>query len=519
MIKKNKNIFKTVFTLVFGTAVLFSCEAEPDNLGSQFFQNGAEGTEASYDIVIFNNSHNDTIKSDEEKIVEATLGAFDEPVFGKQKSAYVTQVRLASYNPDFGTNPEVDSVVLQLKPFFQTAADSVKTTTYEDVTYEGNAAKKVLTTYPVKKYGKAKLGGTATSLTLNVHAVNDFLESYLSDVYSNRQVALGMLLGTKTFDGNLRAIKITKKTDNAELFSRDPGLRISLDKDYFQTNLINKKGSMELNDAASFIRFFKGLRISVAEDDGYLFNFNPNEITGTVYYKYDKTENGTTSRPQSSFSLDLGSSNVHFNQIEYTRPSSFTTAMASSNKITGDPKIYLQGMGGPGAEVKIPAAVIAQLKDLYNTQKIGILSAKIKLYTDASSWNNTYAKPTTFATLFKEVSTASGSPTTAYTFLDDLFAFQYSSFFRLINAVDLNKNPAYYEISITQSLRNMIEKESTSDKSITLDVGDFRNGNASFLGTNFTTRAYTPNRVVLVGTDPSNTQYKAQLKVIYSKKQ
>ena len=88
----------------------------------------------------------------------------------------------------------------------------------------------------------------------------------------------------------------------------------------------------------------------------------------------------------------------------------------------------------------------------------------------------------------------------------------------MVNAVDLEKNPAYYEVNITQSIKNMIEKESTTDKLITLDVGEFRSGTTGLLGKDFTTRAYSPNRIVLVGSVPSNTQYKAQLKVIYSKK-
>jgi hypothetical protein len=65
-------------------------------------------------------------------LVNATLGAFDESNFGMQKSSYVTQVRLNSYNPDFGTNAKVDSVVLEMKPLYQTATDSVKTNTVDD---------------------------------------------------------------------------------------------------------------------------------------------------------------------------------------------------------------------------------------------------------------------------------------------------------------------------------------------------------------------------------------------------
>lgn len=518
MIKKNQNIFKLFFILFIGATLIIACEPEADELGSQFFQNGtAQGTETNYDVVIYNNNHQDTIQTNADRIIEGTLGAFDEANFGMQKSSYVTQVRLGAYNPDFGTNPVVDSVVLQMKPLYYTATDSVKTATYEDYIYpDGNVpAKKVITTYPIKKYGKAKLNGSTTQFTINVHEVGQFLDSYQTEVFSNKQVALGALLGTKTFDGNLRAIRITKDSDNSELFNREAGLRIALDKNFFQTNIINKKGSFELKDAASFIRYFKGMRISVAENDGYIFNFSPNEITAVIYYKYDKTENNTTTRTQTTYSLDLGSSNAHFNLLEYNRSSAFTSAMNNINKVTGDPKIYLQGMGGPGAEIKIPASTVAQLKNLYNTQKIGILSAKIRLYTDASVWTKSYAKPSTFSVLFKEID---ANNKIATSLLNDLTAFQYSGMYKMVNSVDLDKNPAYYEIGVTQTLKNMIEKESTTDKYITLEVGEFRSSSSGLLGKNYTTRAYTPNRIVLVGSDPANTQYKAQLKVLYSKK-
>jgi hypothetical protein len=56
---------------------------------------------------------------------------------------------------------------------------------------------------------------------------------------SNKQVASS--LGTKTFDGYLKAIKITKDSDNSELFSRDAGLRIPLDADFFSKKLLIKK--------------------------------------------------------------------------------------------------------------------------------------------------------------------------------------------------------------------------------------------------------------------------------------
>ena len=520
MIKEIQNIFRLFFILFSGAAITVACESEPDELGMQFFQNGtAQGTEESFDVVAYNVYNNDALEADNDRLSEATLGAFDEPNFGMQKSSYVTQVRLSSYDPDFGANAVVDSVVLQMKPLYQTATDSVVTKTYEDYIHPDNiAAKKVVSSYPIKKYGKAK-----RNFTINVHEVTDFLYSTETNFYSNQQVNTGTLLGTKSFDGFIRSIKITKDSDNSELFSRDAGLRIPLDKDFFQSKIIDKKGSFELKDVASFIRHFRGLKLSVVENDGYIFSFNPNELSAIIYYKYDKTENNTTTRTQGSYTLDLGSSNVHFNQIQYNRSNTFVNHVPSTPNTSGDAKLFLQGMGGPGAEVVIPDAIIAKLKNLYKNEKAGLLSAKIRLYSDEVLWNNSYAKPDTFATLVKTIGTDN---TTTFSFFPDKDIFAFSGVYKMVNAVDLNKNPAYYEIGITQFIKNIVEKEE-ANKPITINVGSFQTSSTTggLLGTDYTTKAYAPQRIVLVGTDPSidanpnpsNTKY-AQLKVIYSKK-
>lgn len=77
-----------------------------------------------------------------------------------------------------------------------------------------------------------------------------------------------------------------------------------------------------------------------------MMSFDPNGITTTIYYKYDKTENSTVTRTSSSFTLNLGSSNVHFNQIQYNRSSAFNDVISSINTTNGDAKLYVQGMGG-----------------------------------------------------------------------------------------------------------------------------------------------------------------------------
>jgi hypothetical protein len=184
--------------------------------------------------------------------------------------------------------------------------------------------------------------------------------------------------------------------------------------------------------------------------------------------------------------------------------------------ILGDTKLFLQGMGGPGAEILIPDATIAQLKNLYKNEKVGLLSAKIRLYSDGSLWNNSYSKPDTFTPVVKTVDTDNK---VTYSFFPDKDVFAYSGVYKMVKGVDLDKNPAYYEISITQFVKNIIEKEE-ANKPISINIGSFQTSSSTgaLLGTEYTTKAYTPNRIVLVGSDANNTQYKAQLKIIYSKK-
>ena len=506
-----KKLIKIAGSMAIGGLILMSCESEADNLGAQFFQDGVAGTEAEYDLVAYNVNNNDTIRTDAARLQSATLGAFNEPVFGLQKSSYVSQIRLSQYDPDFGDNPVLDSAVMVIKPIY--AADSVTTTTLEDYTHTGDvAAKKVVSTYPVTKYGKTKIGGK-TTFNINVHEVTDFLASNDAKIFSNKTVNTGALIGSKVFTGDVNSIKITRDSDNSDLFTRDVSLRIPMDSTFFSNKIIAKEDGVELTDAASFIRYFRGIRVSVEENDGYIFSFGPNDMALTLYYKNDKVENGETTRESHTYTMDLGSSNIRFNQIAYDRSGSqLATALASSNAETGDPKIFMQGMGGPGMGLRIPAETVAAIKDMYANEKIGIVSAKLRFYTDTDLWNNAYKKPDYFTVKQKDL----------YSYLVDMEAF-FGTFYNLVKPYDLDKNPAYYDIGITKTFKEVIEKEATNHDFI-LNVGNYTyDVNGNLLGSyyddsqNYNTRSYTPFRAVMVGTDPANER-RPKLRIIYGKK-
>lgn len=488
-----KKIKLFLFSLFFGS-IAVGCNSDADDLGLQFFENNeAQGEQAAYDLVAYNVNNNDVVRSDSYSLKKATLGVFSESQFGMQKSAYVTQVRLSKYAPDFGTNPVVDSVVLEIKPQYDATTKAITTT---NVTHEGQAAKQTLTKYEAVKYGNP-----ATTMNIDVHEITTDLGAVGTEILSNSTVATsGVPLGTKAFSGNVYAVSINKTSDNTVLLTREAGVRIKLDKVHFQTKIANKSGATELSNESNFINYFKGLKISVQGIDGYLINFAPDQVTMTMYYTYGDASD----RKEGTYSFNLASPNVHFSQISYNRSTIFNNVMAGIDRTNGDPLLYMQGMGGPGAGIKIPENAIEALKTLRRDKRAAIVSAKIRLYTDTSVWNNSYTKPDNFL-VKKEGETD---------FIADIKAMLYNNNFKLVTAYATNANPSYYDVNITKTVKDIVEQGQEA-KDIILNIGSYlTNYNGALVSEDYNTNVYTPNRAVFVGTN-SVSQYRPRLLVTY----
>ncbi|WP_426477300.1 DUF4270 family protein [Chryseobacterium sp. CBSDS_008] len=541
-----KRTFAMLLLAIFGSTFLYNCEPDPDSLGEQLFNgDAAQGNEISYPVIAYNYNNNDSIRSDAARLISGlsesgaastvgVLGAFTENQFGMQRASYVTQLRMPVDNYDFnGANPKVDSVVLVVRPpantttntyFFE--SDSLKTNTFDksDFPVDGVATAVSIEkkTYPVRKYGK--IGGASKSMKINVHEVTTFLDAN-DDKYkrSNAPVTTGELLGSGVFNGNISSVSITKKSDNSVVFTGNLGFRMKLSNtDFFQTHILDKKGKPELQDAANFIRYFKGIKISVDETDKYLYQFSPNDLQLIMYYKYDKTDNGTTTRPQTSLSFNLGSANAHIGLYEYDRTgSAAATALAGSNPSEGDARLFVQGMGGPSVVMKIKNETIADLKKIYVEKKAGILSAKIRVYVDPATWKNTGSTEDRRFTLLTNPMTTN---------LIDYSALKFTS--DLTNGLGLyyyKENPGYYDFVVTKTIKDLVEEKKEKvdeveqlipNKPLIITAGTFAaNPTGALLGVRNTTRAFDMNRIILTGVDKTNTNAKRiQLMVTYGTK-
>lgn len=154
----------------------------------------------------------------------------------------------------------------------------------------------------------------------------------------------------------------------------NPGIRIPLDPQFFQENLLDKEGSTELLSQANFANFLRGIHISAETiDEEILFLFNlatqqnaANPANITITYEYDDVNTNDTSDDDSddtieqverdftlSFLIDNGGV-VIGNAVNTLINEDFPPSVAD-NLDTGSnaSRIFLKGGSGALAEIAL----------------------------------------------------------------------------------------------------------------------------------------------------------------------
>ncbi len=90
----------------------------------------------------------------------------------------------------------------------------------------------------------------------------------------------------------------TEDVDESETFTKlQPGIRVALNNEFFQNNILDKEGDSELISQSNFTDFIRGLHFSIVDETGndvmFMFDLKSSNITMTYSYtNYDT--NGTT---------------------------------------------------------------------------------------------------------------------------------------------------------------------------------------------------------------------------------
>jgi len=536
--------FVVAITVCATALLVFSCENDVNEIGSGIF-NGASSNIYYADVVSYN-TNNDSIRSDEQVLQTGILGVYEEPVFGRVKARFYSQARIGILNPDFGDNPKMDSVILNIPVFYKTGEDDITVDTTYVYLPEGQEPSDTATIRIKRTYKLDSIYGNAdTPITLRVKEVSKYMQSQDSIHYSNPALAncqgcdninnietFPEILGTLPITKNIVTFQ-TKKLNEPDTELPSVVYKIKLDKDYFEQKFIGNEGSSDMSDQASFIRnFFRGIEISVEEDQGFLFNFQPNSPSFSLmmYYNYDKTnaegevenQNGALPLYFTSYWSSSPGYNVQVNQFEHSnRSSEFVNAYTQPNTVEGDSRLYLSGMDGTKTIIKINQEELNEIRQHVENDGWAIVGAELNLSLDDSyglrkppylyAWSSYTEDGKVKNKNFKDISS---------------FYNRYPSSVQFNPMYNYKDDDKKYTIRITDYIKEIVEKGIVyEDAKIVLSLGNFlmipTSGFSEILNTSnpfYSDRAFNPNRVVLHGNNTEQTDKKLNLKIYYTKK-
>ena len=291
-----------------------ACKKSPDTIGNDLISENDYITIGHTDtLTMVCYSYLDTIGT--KNVASGLLGSMNDPVFGRTQAGICTQFRFSAAGQLFGTEPIVDSIVLQLC---------------------------------VSGY----YGDTMVNQTLHVYELADTLSSTV-DYYNNTDVAIGDVDYANNFTFQPRPHTKT------HVIGGD-----TIPQSIIRVPLSNTLGeylihldSTAYKEPATFKTYFYGLclRCDPVDDNGsvsYISLTNNSYTLMQLYYHAAAT-------PEKPLRYDyyVTSSDTYFNQIshDYTYgDNEFRSQVLDGDTTLGQQRVYLQTMGGVRTKIFFP---------------------------------------------------------------------------------------------------------------------------------------------------------------------
>jgi hypothetical protein len=390
--KKNITVLFLVFSMVF-----ISCDQDFNTIGSDLV--GDEHFDFS--------THEAQLKAYSVKTNEVQtnnlpinpLGIYNNPYFGVTKANFVSQVSLFTTQPKFGTNVQIENVILYV-PYFSTV---------ETTNADGSKVYALNSVYGANKESKMKLSVYENGYYLNEYNPLDNFQTsqrYFSDGSANgtsinfenlkrgndgsgNSVQNGMRLNDSQntaendqFFFNKAEIIVYKTKLNTTTGileyvdandvvlanQNDPSLRVvkerlapgiylSLNKTYFKKRIL-EAGSANLFNNIEFKQYFKGLYFKIEQLPGEqgamaMFNFSNAKLNVNYSSVDEGAVVGSAATSKSlvlNFGAGSGSNSVSLQDYSYS--GAYDAGLSATNQVTGqNSKLYLKG--GKGSVVYI----------------------------------------------------------------------------------------------------------------------------------------------------------------------
>mgnify|MGYP002639602334 CR=1 FL=1 len=450
---KMKKILQSSLLILLATALLFSCKKDISNIGVDVV--GENPLQVIYMDTITIHAHSelvDTLRTDE--LSSHVMGAYKDPVFGTMNASLYSEFHIAETDYDFGSNPQIDSIVL----YIAYAENEV----YGDTNYVHN--------WDVYELGEDMFVDTSYYSFQNLRTKNE-------------------IIGQVEFRPNFDSIDYYEIEGSDTLVEerRMRPVTIYLDNDLGQ-RLIDYDSAVYA-DNESFKEMFKGIYITTPESQvpssgGSLVNIDfENDQTYIRLYYHNDNYDSLTYNLVVNFSTARFS---NFNHYDYQDADpDFRAQVIDGDTTLGNEKIYLQGLGG--VRTILSFTHLNKMDDYYN---YAVNEAKLFLWDVDETSNLAAIESLTLSHKVEFDSTINH-----YTIQDASSGDRYFS-------GDYNGDEKRYYFRITQYIQSLI-KGDTYDNELRVEI----------IG-----GAIWPNRVVLGGGSPMiNGEKKVALQILYTK--
>jgi len=308
-----------------------SCKKTPSQLGANLLPDSAlnvyytdTASLITYSMPI------DTTRTDE--LVNSYIGSITDPVFGETQSDLYTKIIQSTVGHRFGTNPKLDSLVLQL-------------------TYAGI------------------YGDSTTTLKLHVYELSEDIV-YDSVYYSNHVV--------KTSQTDLADLSFHPQPHHNIIINGDTiknvlRIRLSDLSDELGNRLLNADTTV-LDSNELFMDYFKGLYLTtdIVNNGGALASFTTTAASTlmTVYYSNDENDS-----LHYAYTISSAMARVNHYQHDFSKGSqTFINQVVNHDTTLGRERFYVQGLAGVKTIIRFP-----DIRKFARLGKIGVNEAKLVL--------------------------------------------------------------------------------------------------------------------------------------------
>ena len=381
-------IFRNIGAGVLCLLGIVACERDLEDIAVDLAGQRPFGTGDSIIEVVAYNVSKDSNRTDNNNINKIPLllyGVNRDSDFGLLKSKMISQVYLPIERVDFGTNPVIDEVVVNL-PYFARLdgqKDAVDPETGDPITDESGDTIQVPNFILDSVYGNRDL-----EFQVQVFELGTFLNTLdpadptkLKSYYSNRDFELNDQLydGQFKVNANDTVLYVERRfldgdpntVDDIDTIKQDPvspAIKFRLDKEFFKRKFVDHDNPQDFDNNDNFVRYFRGLYFDAIGADGALMNLTLASATLTIYYSNDQIfneadgedlnfngitgEDGVVVKTKRTLVFPFGGVLSAVYDRDYSG-TALQNYLFNPDKINGERTLYVQGASGSEAVIQL----------------------------------------------------------------------------------------------------------------------------------------------------------------------